>query len=349
MSSKELNVAIVGTGIFASQAHLPNIEKVEGLKPYSAFNRTKSKAEKFAELAKIDKSKVADSLEEIFQDENVDIVDALLPVQTNVEIVKMAIKHNKPLMFEKPIAANLKQAKEIVELSNSTKLPISILEQWSYFSVIDTLKNDILPKIGDVIAFTHNATGAFNEANKYASTAWRMNPEHIGGYLSDGGVHQLALLTGVLGEVDTISAQTKQVRKESGTVDTLFSTLKLQNGIIGNFTYTSALGATDKSTSLTIYGTNGSVVYDWSPSLPKPTITYQTGSSSQTASDKTVIEVNEVNAIQEEFKNFELAVSKNDKNLVGVKPATAFHHLAIIGAALDSAANNGDSIKVERV
>ncbi|KAK7679338.1 hypothetical protein QCA50_017555 [Cerrena zonata] len=156
MSSKELNVAIVGTGIFASQAHLPNIEKVEGLKPYSAFNRTKSKAEKFAELAKIDKSKVADSLEEIFQDENVDIVDALLPVQTNVEIVKMAIKHNKPLMFEKPIAANLKQAKEIVELSNSTKLPIN------------TLKNDILPKIGDVIAFTHNATGAFNEANKYA-------------------------------------------------------------------------------------------------------------------------------------------------------------------------------------
>ena len=47
--SQPINLAIVGTGIFATDNHLPTIQKIPGLKPYAAYNRTKSKAETFAE------------------------------------------------------------------------------------------------------------------------------------------------------------------------------------------------------------------------------------------------------------------------------------------------------------
>ncbi|OBA19621.1 NAD(P)-binding protein [Metschnikowia bicuspidata var. bicuspidata NRRL YB-4993] len=341
-----LNVGIVGTGIFASSAHLPVIQAIDNLRPVAAYNRTKSKADTFAAQAGIAPENVYGDLEELLENPDIDFIDALLPVQNNVDIVKSAIKHNKPIMFEKPIAANMKQAREIVELAASTDLPIGILEQWAFFSSIAQMK-DILSRIGNIQSFTYKATGPWNSNNKYLATAWRQKPEHIGGYLSDGGVHQLALLTEILGNVEYISGHTKQVRKESGTDDILFSTLKLTSGIIGTFTYGSAFGATEKSTSLIVYGDNGSITYDFSPSLPKPTITYQTGANALEASDKIVLQVDEVNAIEEEFKNFATAVEAKDKSLVTVPPAKAFHHLAIIAAALESSQNNGSSVKVE--
>ncbi|SGZ48430.1 CIC11C00000003734 [Sungouiella intermedia] len=341
-----LNVGIVGTGIFATDQHLPTIQSIDSLEPYAAYNRTKSKAVAFAEKASIDKQNVYDSVEELFQNPKVDFVDALLPVQTNVEIIKTAIKFNKPIVVEKPIAANMEQAREIVKIASETDLPIGILEQWAYFNGINEVKK-VLPKIGEVVSFTYRATGAWNPNNKYLNTSWRQKPEHIGGFLSDGGVHQLALLTEILGPVATVSGLTKQVREQSGTDDILFSTLKLKSGAIGTFTYGSAFGATDKSTSLIIFGTNGSIVYDFSPTLKKPTITYQTGGNSLEASGKTVIEVDEVDSVQEEFKNFAAAVEAKDKTLYKVPPTKAFHHLAIVAAALESTKNGGSSVAVE--
>lgn len=341
-----LNVGIVGTGLFATDKHLPTIQSIDGLQPFAAFNRTKSKAETFAEKAGIDKANVYDSVDDLLKNPNVDFVDALLPVQTNVEIIKKAIEHNKPIAVEKPIAANMEQAREVVKLAASTDLPIGILEQWAYFKGIEEVKK-VLPKIGDVISFTYRATGPWNAQNKYLATGWRQNPEHIGGFLSDGGVHQLALLTEILGPVDTVNAHTKQVREQSGTDDILFSTFKLKSGVIGTFTYGSSFGATDKSTSLTIYGTAGSIVYDFSPSLKKPTVTYQTGENAQAASEKTVVEVDEVDSVKKEFENFAEAVQKKDKSIIVVPPSKAFHHLAIVAAALESSANDGNTAKVE--
>lgn len=342
-----VNVGIIGTGIFATDQHLPTIQSIDNLTPYAAYNRTRSKAEEFAKKADIKDSQVYDSVDELLNDPNVDFVDALLPVQTNVEVIKAAIEHNKPIVVEKPIAANMEQAREIVALSRKTDLPIGILEQWAFFNAIEEVKK-VLPKIGEVISFTYSATGTWNANNKYL-TSWRKNPQHIGGFLSDGGVHQLALLTEILGPVESVAGLTKQVREESGTDDILFSTFKLVSGVIGTFTYGSAFGATDKSTSLKVYGTNGSLVYDFSPALKKPTITYQTGANSGEASGKTVVEVDEVVGVKEEFENFAAAVAAKDKSLVRVQPTKAFHHLAIVAAALESSKQGGSSVKVEQI
>lgn len=343
-----LNVGIVGTGIFATDKHLPTIQAIGGLQPFAAFNRTKSKAEAFAEKANIASSNVYDSVEELFKNPDVDFVDALLPVQTNLDVVKKAIQYNKPIVVEKPIAANMEQAREIVKLSDATDLPIGILEQWAFFKGIEEVKK-VLPKIGEVVSFTYRATGAWNADNKYLNTSWRKNPEHIGGFLSDGGVHQLALLTEILGDVESVNARTRQVREESGTDDIVFSTFKLKSGVIGTFTYGSSFGATDKSTSLTIYGIGGSIVYDFSPGLERPTVSYQTGENSAEASDKTVIGIDEVDAVKAEFENFKAAVEAKDKSLIAVPPRKAFHHLAIVAAALESSSNNGSCAVVETI
>lgn len=345
--AKPLNVGIVGTGIFATDSHLPTIQRLSNeFTPYSCYNRTKAKAETFATKASIPSSNIHDSLEDIFLDEKVDVIDALLPVQYNLDAVKLAIKYNKPICFEKPLAANLEQAKEIVKLSRKSDLPIFVLEQWSYYKAVDILKSK-LSEIGNVVSFSYKSTGPFNHKNKYLATGWRLKPEHIGGFLSDGGVHQLALLTGVLGSVNKVSAFTKQVNKLSGTDDIVYSSFKLESGVIGTFTYGSAFGASEKSCIFEIMGDNGSIKFDFSPAVTR-TVTVLVGDGGADVK-KEVIEIPDENlALDTEFEVFSKLVQTSDLSYVRTTPEVCFHHLAIVDAALKSSAKDGDSVTVEK-
>lgn len=343
--SSPLRVGVIGTGIFATDTHLPNLQKLpEQFKVVAASNRTKSKAEAFAQKANISNEKVFESIDDLINDKDVDVIDALLPVETNVTIIEKAIAAGKPVAIEKPIANNIENAKKIVELTKNSSVPVLILENWLYHTSLNVVKPK-LKEIGKIVGFNYIATGPFNATNKYLATGWRAKPKHVGGYLSDGGVHQLAYLVDLLGEVETISAQTNQVREVSGTDDILFSTLKLKNGAIGTFNYGSAFGPADKTRQFTIYGDKGSVDFNFSPALPKPVVKVQIEGK-----DAEVIEIDDSddsNGIATEFKNFYEAVKANDKSLLISKPDVTFHHLAIIDAALKSSANGGSAVKVE--
>ncbi|ODV95418.1 hypothetical protein PACTADRAFT_50144 [Pachysolen tannophilus NRRL Y-2460] len=347
-TEKPLKLGIIGTGIFAVNNHLPTFEKLPNLYlPWACYNRTKAKAEDFAVKAKISSDKIHDSLESIVSDPDVDVIDALLPVQYNLDVVKLAVKYGKPLAMEKPIAANLDQAREIVKISKENpQLPIIILEQWSYYKAITILKEK-LNEIGNVVSFTYKSTGPFYVSNKYLKTSWRAKPEHIGGFLSDGGVHQLALLTGVLGRVSKVSGLTKQVRKQSGADDILYSCMTMENGLIGTFTYGSAFGATKKSCVFEIMGDNGSISFDFTPKRV-PTATVLIGANGDVEPKEEVIQIeNENSGTLKEFEVFSEALKTKDFTKILSTPEVCFHHLAVIDAALKSSSSGGNAIEVQ--
>lgn len=347
--SQNLNIGTVGTGIFATNNHLPAIQKLnEKFTPVATFNRTKAKAIEFAKKADIPEQNVHDTLESIMSDKNVDVLDILVPVQFNLSTLEQAVSHGKPAIIEKPIAATLDDARAIVKLDKSTDIPIVIAENWLYLKIGDILLEQ-LPKIGNVLGFTYRYTGPYNKSNVFMNTPWRLKPEHIGGYLSDGGVHQLALLTKVVGPISSVSALTKQVRETSGSDDILFSTMHAESGAIGTFTYGSAFGATEKLGSFVIYGDAGSLTADFSAGKPLK-ITVMTGDSAQESKVESEIEFkeNDTFGLADEFENLHEAVTKKDKSVIVSTPEKAFHHLAIVAAALESSKKGGDSIKVQK-
>ncbi|CAI4702220.1 CPG_1a_G0043800.mRNA.1.CDS.1 [Saccharomyces cerevisiae] len=293
----QLKVGIIGTGIFARDRHLPSYQEL------------------------------SDNFKVILNDSDVDFIDALLPVQFNVDIVEKAVKAGKPVLLEKPIAANLKQAKEIVKLADSTPIPIGVAENWLYLPCVKTAKEQI-KKISPVIAFTHNSTGPFVTDNKYLATTWRQKPEHIGG----------------------IYLTVEQVREASGADDIVFATVQLKDAdVIGSFTYGSAFGATEKSTFLKVYGKNGTVTIDLSDKR-NPVVKVRLGGSAEDNSDEQILKIenDESFGVNSEFLNFHEAVSKKNKSLYLGTPRVVFHHLACVDAFLKSSAKNGDNVKVEQ-
>lgn len=279
---------------------------------------------------------------------SIDAIDALVPVSNNLPTIRKAVEAGKPIAIEKPISSNLEDAKEIVKLDRSTDVPIMILENFVFHEGVKKLK-ELLPKIGNVVTFLYQSTGPYTPS-KYHTTSWRRHPEHIGGYLSDGGVHQLAILTEVLGEVESVSARTTQIREVAGDVDTLNSLFNMKSGVFGTFTYASYLGATKKTNKFTIFGTNGSLIYENNPGSG-PTIIFQEGADGKSASEPETINVTpeQHNGIEKEFKNFADAVAAKDKSLIQIPPAKAFHQFAIVVACVLSGQNGSQLTKVETV
>ncbi|KAI7873326.1 uncharacterized protein EV154DRAFT_430921 [Mucor mucedo] len=243
MSEQTIKIGIIGTGIFAHR-HNRAYQAVGGKKfeIVACANRSKDKALAFAKEVGIPESAVYTSPLDLINDPNVDAVDILLPVQFNLEIIQAAVAANKHVMFEKPIAANLKDAREIVKVAQKAKTVVAVNENWAYhplaYAVAEYVKNG---GIGELVNFTYDSSRPYSPNSPYHNTKWRQNPEHPGGYLSDGCVHDMAHLIPILGNIEKVGAFATKRHTIHVCEDTLATTVKLANGAVGtaNFTFVS--------------------------------------------------------------------------------------------------------------
>ena len=102
MTGTRYRWASLGCGVIGHQL-AEAMEKLGG-SLYAVGNRTKSKAEAFAEKYGI--SKVYDRPEDIFSDENVDIVYISTPHNTHINYLLPALSSGKHVLCEKSITLN---------------------------------------------------------------------------------------------------------------------------------------------------------------------------------------------------------------------------------------------------
>ena len=99
---KTFNWATLGCGVIANE--LAQAMQSRGQKLYSVANRTHEKAVAFAEKYGIEK--VYNSIDELFEDENVDIIYWATSHNTHYQFMKKALEHGKHLFVEKSITLN---------------------------------------------------------------------------------------------------------------------------------------------------------------------------------------------------------------------------------------------------
>ena len=105
--------ATLGCGVIAHQ--LAEAMKAQGATLYSVANRTKAKAEQFAAQYGIEK--VYDTIEEVFEDENVDVIYISTPHNTHLPYLKQALVAGKHVLCEKSITLNSKELAEAAALA----------------------------------------------------------------------------------------------------------------------------------------------------------------------------------------------------------------------------------------
>ncbi|MFZ8847096.1 MAG: bi-domain-containing oxidoreductase [Candidatus Hydrothermia bacterium] len=110
----KINMALIGAGSYAQNVLIPNFLKYKEITPLYLIT---SKPENAINLAKRYNFKYAGcDYEEVFKDENVNLIVIATPHNLHAELVKLSILNNKAVYVEKPLAINLNELEELKEL-----------------------------------------------------------------------------------------------------------------------------------------------------------------------------------------------------------------------------------------
>ncbi|KAI7862628.1 hypothetical protein BDF14DRAFT_1735765 [Spinellus fusiger] len=333
-----IKVGIIGTGIFAYR-HLEAYRKIGGDKfqIVACCNRSKDKAIKFAAEVGIPESSVYTDPQELINDPNVELVDVLLPVQYNWDIVQLAISAKKHVLIEKPIAQNIEIARKIVLAARNASTVVAVAENWSYHPVVQAAAKYVQQGgIGEIVNFSYDSVRSYNPKSAYVATLWRQKPEHPGGYLSDGGVHDMAHLLPILGPFQSLSAFSTQRYEVHGAQDSLSASVKLTDGAIGIMNLTFCASNVSRQT-LAVHGTAGTLRMIDREHIEVLDASGKTMDSSVITKD---VDPTAFSDVEGEFVNLYQVVRHNAT--LGLPLEEAFHHLAVIAAGIES--SNTESV-----
>lgn len=209
-----VNVAILGSGIFASTAYLPALFSVsKSVTLHSVWSRSSSSVDSLIESAKSLKLPSSDTLktyhgpeglENVLSDKDVDAVLIVLPITAQPEIVRKAWKAGKHVLSEKPLHKDVAHARELVEEYEKDWKPKGLIwrvaENFAHEPILREAGRILAntPELGPILYWSLNMEGNIPDGSKYHATSWRTVPDYQGGFLLDGGVHWTAVLRTVL-------------------------------------------------------------------------------------------------------------------------------------------------------
>lgn len=243
---RPVQLALVGAGIFARDAHVPSLLRLrDQLQIAAIYSRTAATAQQLAAQIPYPVAITTD-YHALLADPAIEALDIVLPIPVMVPFIKAALASGKHLISEKPIATDVATAQRLLHSHRQqTNQVWMVAENWRYETAF--LQAAELVQAGEIgrpitcqlAVYTPMAAGV----NKYANSAWRRSGEVPGGQLLDAGVHHIATLRLILGEIAQVNAVTHQVLPDLPPADTLSATLQFANGTLGVYLTTYAVGA----------------------------------------------------------------------------------------------------------
>jgi predicted dehydrogenase len=344
--NKPVKLGIIGSGLAVKYLHAPAIKKLKGkYEIVVSCARSEKSARDGVTLAQqeLDSPNCSwtTDYKEVLANPEVEAVLLSLPIQLNAQFIFEAAQAGKHIIAEKPLAANLNEAEQLVEkLRPFNQLVIEIAENFHYREDFLKAKEWLnAGRVGQVFLIEIHQRFWMDTSKGFASTPWRYSNEFRGGLVADGGVHCAAALRELGGEVKQLQAFAKTMHPDSRDADTLLLNLQFESGAIGNLLFTGAVKSRNVSPLYgRVCGTEGAVeLYDGRVVLTK-------GAHPKAE----VVEEFEVadfdNGYTGEFLNFYQAIREGAKVLSTAEDA--YKDMRIIMRALDSSDDGGTSVSI---
>lgn len=184
---KTFNWATLGCGVIANE--LANAMQSRGQKLYSVANRTHEKAVAFAEKYGIEK--VYNNIDELFEDENVDIIYISTPHNTHISYLRKALNAKKHVLCEKSITLNSDELEEAIELANKNNVVLAeamtIYHMPIYKALNEKINSGALGELR-LLQMNFGSYKEYNMKNRF------FNRNLAGGAMLDIGVYALSFV-----------------------------------------------------------------------------------------------------------------------------------------------------------
>lgn len=322
---KRIKLGIIGTGLAARDLHLKPLQQLaDRFEIVALCNRTRDKAEAFSDLVG-GNPRITTDYHELLSWPEVEAVDVALPIVLNEPVTIDALRAGKHVFLEKPIGHLLEAGRHVVAAADRhPDLVLLVAENVRYeerFRAAGHRVNEGL--IGRPALVRADVLSPVSPSSPYTATTWRMEPEHLGGYLSDGGVHQAAALQVVAGPIAAVQGMISAFRPEDDPTDTMLANLRFESGTVGHLTYSVGVLQRDEP-PLRVHGTEGSLA------IHRKQIVIVDGAGNEETLDFS----DAPNPYTEELLDFYRAVAEGKP--LDVTPRQALSDLAVIAAAFQS-------------
>lgn len=259
MNNKLFGFAIIGTGAIAD-IHAKAIAAIPNAGLVGVFNRTKKKADSFAE--KYD-CEAYDTIEQLLNNDAVDIVCICTASGLHRDPALKAIQAGKHCLIEKPLEVTLEKSDEIIDAARENGVKVAVIYPTRFYPSSQHIRNAIDEnRFGNLVLGSAYVKWSRDE-KYYASADWRGTWEFDGGgALMNQAIHSVDILQWYMGPVESVQAITANVRHKNIEVeDTAIAILKFKNGAVGTIECSTAVypGSFKK---IEIMGTKGSAIIE---------------------------------------------------------------------------------------
>ena len=242
-----IRIALLGSGIFAREAHAPALRVLsEEFEVVAIYSRSSENA---AALAATFPQPVDlyTEVSELLARDDIEAVDSVLPIALQPAAIEAALRAGKHIMSEKPAAPDVAAGKHLLAVAEACEREAGriwmVAENFRYAEIYQAARRSLEHgDIGMPVQLSWSSYSAMNMENRYYHTPWRRDQSFPGGFILDGGVHNIAAVRTVMGDIDAVSAIITQIRADLPPADTVSATLRFASGAVGTFSLTFVTG-----------------------------------------------------------------------------------------------------------
>ena len=248
-----MKVAILGTGAIANK-HAQAYKNI-GFELVACSNKTASRGEEFGR--RWSTRFVADA-NELCQLPGLDFVDVCTFPDSHLEPVKACAEMKRAVQIQKPIATNLKTAREILDVARQAGIKLSVVSQHRFDDATIFLKRALAGKrLGKLLQA--DAYVKWFRSDEYYSRAIKGSwATEGGGALINQAIHQVDILLYLMGPVSSVSGMWQLgARHKIESEDLVNALLHFESGATGVIQASTAIwpGYTERTE---IHGSKGS-------------------------------------------------------------------------------------------
>jgi predicted dehydrogenase len=261
---KKLKVGLVGCG-FISDRHLQAWAKMKDAEVVSVCDIRQENAVRKAKKYNI--RKVYNNLEEMFDKEDMDLVDITTPKESHMDIVTKAANHSLHVLCQKPMAPTLQEAEKMIKVCKEKKIKFMIHQNFRWTSHVQKIRQLLdIGQVGPIFyanitqRIAHSIPIGVNREIPFLQTQPFMR-ELDQMILFEMALHYVDLMRFFLGEPTSIYAQTRKIGGHAKGED-LVAMIMDFGGVLAIIEDSWCSQGTGFSTRIRIEGRNGTIYVD---------------------------------------------------------------------------------------
>ena len=225
--SQTKKAALIGCGMIA-ETHLTAL-LTAGADVIGVYDKNFERASSFAAAHTM---KAYTSMEEVLADD-IEIVSVCTPSGTHASLAARIMEHGKYAIVEKPMALNVNECRQIIEIEQKTGRFCAPISQLRFSPVYRQVKKAVEDgKFGKMIMGMLSMK--YYRAPSYYAGSWRgTKAMDGGGALMNQGIHGIDMMCGLLGHPTLVSGHTATLLHDIEVEDAAAASLVFPGGTLG--------------------------------------------------------------------------------------------------------------------